>query len=183
METRVSFKYFVNGCSQRQGEFEKFSNDLELNLGTLSQKIPFQLQLLVTLTQNQKVGISMIALILRVMSQKNIMSQFGLQQIIREAIHILDNCSSCIDLIFTSEPNLIINQVFTHLYIQTVIIRQYIQNLTCKFIIFHNSIKRCGITRMQILYLSDERLMDLIGKKHFPIQMLTKRQMFLIKQS
>ena len=41
METRVSFKYFVNGCSQRQGEFEKFSNDLELNLGTLSQKNPF----------------------------------------------------------------------------------------------------------------------------------------------
>ena len=39
---------------------------------------------------------------------ENITSQFGLQQIINEPTHILDNSSSCIDLIFTSQPNLII---------------------------------------------------------------------------
>ena len=34
------------------------------------------------------------------------MSQFGLHQIINEPAHILENSSSCIDLIFTSQPNL-----------------------------------------------------------------------------
>ena len=47
----------------------------------------------------------MTALLFRVMS---LMSQFGLQQIIKELTHILHNSSSCIDLIFTSQPNLII---------------------------------------------------------------------------
>ena len=35
-----------------------------------------------------------------------IMSQFGLHQIINKPTHILENSSSCIDLIFTSQPNL-----------------------------------------------------------------------------
>ena len=37
---------------------------------------------------------------------ENITSQFGLHQIINEPTHILENSSSCIDLIFTSQPNL-----------------------------------------------------------------------------
>ena len=39
---------------------------------------------------------------------ENITSQFGLQDIIKDPTHILDKVSSCIDLIFTSQPNLII---------------------------------------------------------------------------
>ena len=36
-------------------------------------------------------------------------SQFGLSQIIKEPTHILDNSRSCIDLIFTSEANMVID--------------------------------------------------------------------------
>ena len=36
------------------------------------------------------------------------MSQFGLSQIITEATHILESSSSCIDLIFTTQPNLMV---------------------------------------------------------------------------
>ena len=36
-------------------------------------------------------------------------SQFGLYQIINEPAHVLENSSSCIDLIFTSQPNLVVN--------------------------------------------------------------------------
>ena len=36
-------------------------------------------------------------------------SQNGLQQIIKEPTHILDTSSSCIDLIFTSQPKLVMN--------------------------------------------------------------------------
>ena len=39
-------------------------------------------------------------------SIENITSQFGLHQIINEPTHIIENSSSCIDLIFTSQPNL-----------------------------------------------------------------------------
>ena len=39
---------------------------------------------------------------------EHITSQFGLSQIINEPTHILDSSSSCIDLIFTSQPNLVI---------------------------------------------------------------------------
>ena len=38
---------------------------------------------------------------------ENLTSQFGLHQVIKEPTHILDTSSSCIDLIFTSQPNLI----------------------------------------------------------------------------
>ena len=37
-----------------------------------------------------------------------ITKQYGLHQVIKESTHILDNSSTCIDLIFTSQPNLII---------------------------------------------------------------------------
>ena len=40
-----------------------------------------------------------------------ITKQYGLHQVIREPTHILDNISSCIGLIFTSQPNLITGSV------------------------------------------------------------------------
>ena len=36
-------------------------------------------------------------------------SQLGLSQIIKELTHILDNSRSCIDLVFTSQPNMVID--------------------------------------------------------------------------
>ena len=36
-----------------------------------------------------------------------IMSQFGLRQLIQEPTHILSNSSSCNDLVFMSQPNLV----------------------------------------------------------------------------
>ena len=38
---------------------------------------------------------------------ENVTAKFGLQQIIKEPTHISNTSSSCIDLIFTSQPNLI----------------------------------------------------------------------------
>ena len=35
-------------------------------------------------------------------------SQFGLSQIMKEPTHILENSSSCIDLIFTTQPNIVL---------------------------------------------------------------------------
>ena len=38
---------------------------------------------------------------------ENVTSQLGLHQIINEPTHILPNSSSCIDLIFTSQSNMV----------------------------------------------------------------------------
>ena len=39
---------------------------------------------------------------------ENVASQFGLSQIIKKATHISESSSLCIDLIFTTEPNLVV---------------------------------------------------------------------------
>ena len=39
---------------------------------------------------------------------ESITSQFGLNKLINEPIHLLQNSSSCIDLIFTSQPNIVV---------------------------------------------------------------------------
>ena len=39
---------------------------------------------------------------------ESITSQFGLYQLINEPTHLLENSSSCMDLIFTTQPNLVI---------------------------------------------------------------------------
>ena len=39
---------------------------------------------------------------------ESITSQFGLHQLINEPTHLLQNSSSCIDLIFTSQSNIVV---------------------------------------------------------------------------
>ena len=41
-------------------------------------------------------------------------SQFGLSQIIKEPTHILENSSSCIDLTFTTQPNMVVESEVHH---------------------------------------------------------------------
>ena len=44
-----------------------------------------------------------------VISVGNVASRFGFHQIIKEPQHVLESSSSCIDLAFTSQPNLIVD--------------------------------------------------------------------------
>ena len=43
-----------------------------------------------------------------------LISRFGLSQIINEPTHILENLSSCIDLIFTIQPNMVLESGVHH---------------------------------------------------------------------
>ena len=70
-------------------------------MGTLSQKNPFLVVAIGDFNVKSK------SWYITIWTTANI-SLFGLQQIIKEPTHILDNSSSCIDLIFTSQPNLTI---------------------------------------------------------------------------
>ena len=93
--------------SQNRDEFETFLDNLELNFDHMADKNPYLMVALgdfnaksnswyrndSTDTEGSKIDI--------------LTSTFGFHQIINEATHILNNSSSCIDLIFTSQTNLV----------------------------------------------------------------------------
>ena len=100
-----SFISLYRSPSQTQDEFEKFIDNLELNLETLCQNNPFLIVLTGDLNAKSKNWYSHDKTSHEGNEIKNVTAQFGLQQIIKEPTHISNNSSSCIDLIFTSQPN------------------------------------------------------------------------------
>ena len=58
--------------------------------------------------QNLNIGAAKIVLISEGITIENVTSEFGLSQMITEATHILECSSSCIDFIFTTQPNLVV---------------------------------------------------------------------------
>ena len=100
---------------------------------------------------------------------ENVTSQFGLSQIITEATHILESSSSCIDDIFTTQPNLVVESgvhpsLHPNCHHQIVFAKFYLQ-------IYYPS----GTTNGQILNLLDGKLLTLIGIEPFLIPMLTRK--------
>ena len=93
--------------NQSQDEFETFTKNLELILDNIFETNPFLVIALgdfntklsqwyendKTTTEGSKIA--------------NITTRYGLKQIINQPTHILNNSSSCIDSLFTSQPNLV----------------------------------------------------------------------------
>ena len=117
-------------------EFENFIKNLELNLEHIANKSPFLIVVLgdfnarmqgwyqndITTFEGCKIDIAT--------------SQFGLSQIIKEPTHILSNSASCIDLIFTSQPKLVIYSG-VYPFIRIVTIKLSLQNSIPLFFILH----------------------------------------------
>ena len=86
--------------NQSQDEFETLANKLELILDKIFETNPF---LVIALREfNAK-----LSRCYKNDKITNLTSHYGLKQIINEPTHIRNNSSSCIDLVFTSQPNLI----------------------------------------------------------------------------
>ena len=95
-ELKIAYQLFnfvavYRSPSQIQGAFEKYSDNFELNLGPLPPKNFFLVVAIGHFNSKSKSwyfndGTTSQGNVLR-----NITSQFGLQQIIKEAIHILEN--------------------------------------------------------------------------------------------
>ena len=103
--------------------FEVFLNTPVLNLRTLFQKNPFLVVAIMVTNAKSKRWYFYDGTTSQGNVLENIMSQFGLQQTIKEPTRILDNSSSCSDLIFASKPSLITETGVHRLYIQTFMIR------------------------------------------------------------
>ena len=93
--------------SQTQSEFEKFIDNLELSQESLCQNNPFLIVLIGDLNANSKNQYFHDKSSHEGKAIKNVTAQLGLQQIIKEPTHISNTSSSCTDLIFMSQPNLI----------------------------------------------------------------------------
>ena len=115
------------------------------------------------LTQNKQIWCIQDSTNFEGITTENVISQYGLSQIINKPTYILESSSLCIDLIFKTQPNLVGNLVFTLLCIQIVNIRLYLQNLIYKYITHHHTHEKSGTINKQILNLSDEQLLTLIG--------------------
>ena len=101
------YNFIYRSPSQTQDEFEKFIENLEFNLETLCQNNPFLIVLIGDLNAKSKNWSSHDKSSHEGNEIKNVTAEFGLQQIIKKPTHILNTSSSCIDLIFTYQPNLI----------------------------------------------------------------------------
>ena len=101
--------------NQTQYDFLSFTQNFELTLAKLSENNPYllvatgdfinaKLRHQYSRDTNSFEGISI----------DNVASQFGLHQIIKEPLHIPENSSSYIDLVFTSLPTLIVDSGTHH---------------------------------------------------------------------
>ena len=102
-----SFLCLYRSPSQTRDIFETFADNFELTLDSIINKNPFLIVALgdfnAKTTNWYKNDINSY----EGLKIDTITSQFGLQQIINEPTYLTSNSSSCIDLIFTSQPNLV----------------------------------------------------------------------------
>ena len=103
-----NFITLYRSLSQNQDDFQAFIDNLEMNLETLAQRNPFLMVVLGDFNAKSKHWCSQDSTNFEGITIENVTSQFGLSQIITEATHILESSSSCIDLIFTTQPNLVV---------------------------------------------------------------------------
>ena len=101
------FSCLYRSPSQTQDEFETFLKNFELSLDKIHENNPFM-----TIVQgdfNAKSNNWGKSDITSLEGSKidTIANSYGLNQLIQEPTHILNSSSSCIDLIFTSQPNLV----------------------------------------------------------------------------
>ena len=102
-----SFLFLYRSPSQTREIFKTFADNFDSTLGSIINKNSFLIVALgdfnAKTTNWYKNDINSY----EGLKIDTITSQFGLQQLINEPTHLTANSSSCIDLIFTSQPNLV----------------------------------------------------------------------------
>ena len=94
--------------SQSKDEFESFADNLELNLDSFALRNPYLIVVLGDFNAQAKGWYPSGKTTYEGTRIDGIASQFGLEQQIHEPTHIIGESSSCIDLIFASQPNLLV---------------------------------------------------------------------------
>ena len=93
--------------NQSQDDFESFINDLEHNLDSVMVNNTFLTVILGDFNAKLSLWCNNDITTYEGSKIDGVTSQFRLQQIVIEPTHFIGNSSSCIDLIFTTQPNLV----------------------------------------------------------------------------
>ena len=93
--------------NQSQDDFESFINNFELNLDSVMVNNPFLTVVLGDFNATSSLWYNRDITTYEVSKIDGAASQFGLEKIIKEPTHIIGDSSLCIDLIFTTQPNLV----------------------------------------------------------------------------
>ena len=94
--------------TQSQDDFETFSDNFEMALETLAQNVSFLTTIIDDVNATSCNWYSHDKTSFDGSTIESITSQFGLHQLINEPTYLLQNSSSFIDLIFTSQPNIVV---------------------------------------------------------------------------
>ena len=97
--------------SQTWDTFETFADNLKLSLDTLTNKNPFLIVAIGDFNAKTANCYKNDTASYEGLKIDAITFQFCSQQLINEPTHLTRNSSSCIDIIFTSEPNLVYHQI------------------------------------------------------------------------
>ena len=103
-----NFLCLYRSPSQTRDTFEGFADNLQLTLDTLNNNNPFLIVAIGDFNAKTTNWYKNDMTSYEGLKIDAITSQFGLQQLINEPTHLTVNSSSCIALIFTSQPNLVI---------------------------------------------------------------------------
>ena len=93
--------------SQSSHSFEEFPDNLQLSLDKISNQNPFLTVVLGDFNTKSSNWYKHNQTTQESSKIDTATSQFGLKHLIKEPIYIFGNSSSCIDLIFTSHPSLV----------------------------------------------------------------------------
>ena len=103
-----NFVALNRSLSQSQDNFETFADNFEMKLELLARKNPFLLAVICDFNAKSSNWYTKHKTSFEGNTIENVTSQLGLHQINNEPTHILPIFSSCIDLILTSQPNIVI---------------------------------------------------------------------------
>ena len=93
---------------QSKDEFESFADNLELNLDSIVHRNPYLIVVLGDFNAQTKAWYPLGKTTYEGTRIDGVTSQFVLEQMIHEPTHVIGERSSCIALIFASQPNLVV---------------------------------------------------------------------------
>ena len=111
---KCRFIHLYRTPSQSQDEFHDFLTNLEMNLDDSFNSNPFLTTVIGDFNAKSNKWSEGDRSTIEGSKIDFLTSQFGLSQIIKEPTHILENSSSCIDLIFTTQPNMVLESGVHH---------------------------------------------------------------------
>ena len=104
-----NFVSLYRSPNQSEDDFENFCNNFELTLDAVSATNPFLIVAIGDFNAKSSNSYTGDTTTFEGSKIEAITSQFGLKQIINEPAHIQGKSESCIDLLFSSQPNLVMS--------------------------------------------------------------------------